>query len=52
LYQCEKEYPKAANFITLEKVLNKDMDMYLDKKKVIYLYLCFDKNNRGFFKTS
>lgn len=26
--------------------------MYLDKKKVIYLYLNFDKINRGFFKTS
>lgn len=26
--------------------------MLMDRKKVMYLYLNFDKINRGFFKTS
>lgn len=54
LKEFESSLPlnKKVNFIKLEALLNSNFEMYIERKKVIYLYLHFDPDNRGGFEFS
>jgi hypothetical protein len=51
-FESALPFNKKVNFITLEALLNSHFEMYIERKKVVYLYLHFDPDNRGGFEFS